>query len=322
MDGLVSVIIPIYKVEKYLRQCIDSVIDQTYRDVEIILVDDGSPDACPMICDEYAEKDTRVKVIHKENSGLSDARNAGFAIATGEFIYFLDSDDYLTHEAIETMVSEANDSNADFLFFDAMILVEDGFVLDQNKDIRKKSYSDSTGPLMLKKLVDNREFRSAVQYLFIRKKTLETLDLKFFSGILHEDILFTVQLYLYSGLVRHVAKVLYCRRNRAGSIINMKKNTNHFMGRYTGFVEFAKQYNDSELEPLQRNLLRYFMRRNFDITLTIYYGLSKADRASVVNERKELVRVAREMNYLSSKKVRLICINPYMHFIMRKLLSK
>ena len=86
MNDLVSVIIPVYKVEPYLRECLDSVINQTYRNLEIILVDDGSPDGCPKICDEYAERDFRVKVIHKENGGLSDARNKGIDIATGEYI--------------------------------------------------------------------------------------------------------------------------------------------------------------------------------------------------------------------------------------------
>ena len=89
-----SVIIPIYKVEQYLRQCVDSVLAQTYTDVEIILVDDGSPDSCPAICDEYAKKDSRIKVIHKPNGGLSDARNAGLDMAQGEYVLFLDSDDW------------------------------------------------------------------------------------------------------------------------------------------------------------------------------------------------------------------------------------
>ena len=91
-----SVILPIYKVEKYLCECVDSILNQSFTDYEIILVDDGSPDGSGAICDEYAEKDARVKVIHKVNGGLSDARNAGFAIAQGEYVVFIDSDDYVT----------------------------------------------------------------------------------------------------------------------------------------------------------------------------------------------------------------------------------
>lgn len=105
MNPLISVIVPIYKVESYLRQCLDSIVNQTYTNLEIILVDDGSPDSCPAICDEYAAKDNRIVVIHKENGGLSDARNAGLDICKGEYIYFVDSDDYINKNAIRTLFS-------------------------------------------------------------------------------------------------------------------------------------------------------------------------------------------------------------------------
>ena len=91
----ISVIIPIYNVEKYLKRCIESIIKQTYSNLEIILVDDGSPDGCAKICDEYKNKDERIVVIHKKNGGLSDARNAGLKVATGEIISYIDSDDYV-----------------------------------------------------------------------------------------------------------------------------------------------------------------------------------------------------------------------------------
>ena len=94
-DKLVSVIIPVYKVEKYLPMCVDSVLNQTYQNLEVILVDDGSPDNCPVICDEYAKKDKRIHVIHQKNAGLSMARNAGLDICTGDYITFVDSDDAL-----------------------------------------------------------------------------------------------------------------------------------------------------------------------------------------------------------------------------------
>jgi glycosyltransferase involved in cell wall biosynthesis len=103
MSELVSVIVPIYKVEPYLRPCLDSILAQTYHNLEIILVDDGSPDSCGAICDEYAEKDSRIRVIHKENGGLSDARNAGMDIATGDYYYFVDSDDILPDHSIMIM---------------------------------------------------------------------------------------------------------------------------------------------------------------------------------------------------------------------------
>lgn len=112
---LVSIIIPVYKVENYLRRCVDSVIKQTYDNIEIILVDDGSPDNCPLMCDEYAQKDKRVKVIHKSNGGLSDARNCGMKAATGEYITFVDSDDYVAYNYIEVLVNHAVKNEADIV---------------------------------------------------------------------------------------------------------------------------------------------------------------------------------------------------------------
>ena len=102
---LVTVIVPVYKVEPYLRRCIDSIISQTYHNLEIILVDDGSPDGCPEICDEYAKRDSRIKVIHKKNGGLSDARNVGLGSSSGKYVTFVDSDDWIDNDLIETVMS-------------------------------------------------------------------------------------------------------------------------------------------------------------------------------------------------------------------------
>ncbi len=104
IEPLVSVIVPCYNVEKYLPKCVDSIVGQTYRNLEIILVDDGSPDNCGKICDEYATRDGRIKVIHKENGGLSDARNAAIDVAKGEWLTFVDSDDYVTEDYVETLL--------------------------------------------------------------------------------------------------------------------------------------------------------------------------------------------------------------------------
>ncbi|MCR5769647.1 MAG: glycosyltransferase [Butyrivibrio sp.] len=112
-EPLITVIVPIYHVEKYLHRCIDSIIDQTYRNLEIILVDDGSDDGCPEICDEYAGKDNRIVVIHKENGGLSDARNKGIEIAKGEYLAFVDSDDYIHKDMYQIMMDSLFSSESD-----------------------------------------------------------------------------------------------------------------------------------------------------------------------------------------------------------------
>ena len=105
---LVSIVVPIYNVEKYLGRCVDSIINQTYKNIEIILVDDGSPDGCPKICDQYGKTDRRIKVIHKPNGGLSDARNAGLDVATGEYVTFIDSEDWIEYDTVEKMLHLSN----------------------------------------------------------------------------------------------------------------------------------------------------------------------------------------------------------------------
>ena len=105
MKPRISVILPVYNVENYLKKCIDSVCGQTYKNLEIILVDDGATDSCPQLCDEFAKKDERIRVLHKENGGLSDARNAGAKIATGEYITLVDSDDTIESTYIEYLYS-------------------------------------------------------------------------------------------------------------------------------------------------------------------------------------------------------------------------
>lgn len=108
----ISIIVPVYNVEPYLRRCVDSILAQTLTDFELILVDDGSPDGCPAICDEYAEKDSRVHVIHKENGGVSSARNTGMAVAEGKYFLFCDSDDYVSPQWCETLyVAAEGDPN-------------------------------------------------------------------------------------------------------------------------------------------------------------------------------------------------------------------
>lgn len=116
MKPKVSIIVPVYNVEKYLDRCMESLLNQTLKDIEIILVDDGSPDSCPQMCDEYAKRDSRIKVIHKQNGGLGFARNSGLEIAKGEYVAFVDSDDHIALEMYEELICKANENNYDAVF--------------------------------------------------------------------------------------------------------------------------------------------------------------------------------------------------------------
>lgn len=150
---LVSVIVPIYKVEPYLRRAVDSLVRQTYNKLEIILIDDGSPDKCPAICDEYASMDNRIKVIHKSNGGLSDARNYGLNAASGNFLTFLDSDDYLSQDAIETMMTHMLTSGADIVCCSTNIIDNENNVYDYMRC--EKNFTES-GTQIAKRLFEDK----------------------------------------------------------------------------------------------------------------------------------------------------------------------
>ncbi len=132
MNHLVSVIVPVYNVEKYIDRCIDSIVNQTYENLEIILVDDGSLDDCPKICNRWARKDKRVKVIHKKNGGLSDARNVGLEAANGEYIMFVDSDDWISLEMAEKMLAGILENDADMAICQFFVAYSDGTIEEPN----------------------------------------------------------------------------------------------------------------------------------------------------------------------------------------------
>lgn len=222
-----SVIIPIYKVEQYLRQCIDSVLAQTYTDFEIILVDDGSPDGCPAICDEYADKDSRIKVIHKPNGGLSDARNAGLDAAKGEYVIFLDSDDYYrNNDFLESIAAATDGGSKDAVFFQRTVFF-DGI---DRPDMHLPSYNLewnklSTGELLLQLAAHDRMDASACMKAS-KRQILQQNELYFRKGMFCEDIEWFSRYILYINSVALVNKPDYYYRKRAGSITATLKEKN------------------------------------------------------------------------------------------------
>lgn len=177
MNSLISVIVPVYKVEKYLDKCVGSIVNQTYQNLEIILVDDGSPDNCPKMCDAWAEKDNRIQVIHKKNGGLSSARNAGLDLCSGDYICFADSDDWLDADMISDMQSLAEKANADVVMCDFYIEKTDGeceIITTESRCFEKEEalyfyLIDKIRPEVCNKmykasLTDNLRFDEAIKY--------------------------------------------------------------------------------------------------------------------------------------------------------------
>lgn len=129
MNALVSIVVPVYKVEQYLDRCVNSIVSQSYERLEIILVDDGSPDNCPALCDAWAKKDARIRVVHKSNQGLGEARNSGLCEATGKYIFFFDSDDYIAFDTVEKCIRAAEENNADTVVYGRNNVYPDGHVV-------------------------------------------------------------------------------------------------------------------------------------------------------------------------------------------------
>ena len=154
----ISIVVPIYKVEQYLDKCVNSLINQTYKEIEIILVDDGSPDRCPEMCDKYAQEDTRIKVIHKVNGGLSDARNYGLKESLGDYVLFVDSDDYIDVETCEKFISIIEDNRPD-------IVVGNAYRLENNKKYFMKHTLNTNKKMIRGTEYLKQELKSGTMYM-------------------------------------------------------------------------------------------------------------------------------------------------------------
>lgn len=230
-EPIISIIIPVYKVEKYLDKCVRSVIGQTYSKLEIILIDDGSPDNCPELCDDYALNDSRIKVIHKSNGGLSSARNAGLDIATGDYIAFVDSDDWVENNAYEEMLKLADKSGAEIVCCGAV-------KTDGEKDIEKCFCYYPTGTVCSAKdivrdiLTD--KIGSQVWRALYSRKCWEKL--RFPDGRLYEDIPTTFKAFAKAEKTGFIAEPYYnYRMNLDG--ISHKPNPLTSYHIYLGFKE-------------------------------------------------------------------------------------
>lgn len=309
---LISIVIPIYNVEKYLRQCVDSVLAQTYTNLEIILVDDGSPDGCGAICDEYAWKDRRITVIHKHNGGLSDARNAGFSACNGDYVYFLDSDDTIAETAIDELYHAAEGAGADFVFFDAVSVYENNAGEGSHKAdwyIRKHSYQQDKGYKVLRKLREHSEYRSAVPLTFISTQFIRRYALAFYKGILHEDELYTFLLFLHARCAVHLPRTLYYRLERANSIMSVRKTSRNFEGYCTVFWEILRLYTDGDFESEVKELIRRWAMHMLTTALTLYHKLDATERKESVTNRRAILRAAHSFRYFGSRKIYVLCLN-------------
>lgn len=211
---LISVIVPVYKVEQYLDRCIESIVNQTYRNLEIILVDDGSPDNCPAMCDAWAKKDSRIRVIHKANGGLSDARNAGMAIATGELIGFVDSDDWIAPEMYQLLYENMRQNDSDISACGVQMVWEDG---TEPKVLTKSGSCVLNAEDAMRASIEESWLKQPVWYKLY--KTEQIKDIPFAVGKYHEDVFWSYQAVGRAARVSVFDTPCYFYWQRSGSIM-------------------------------------------------------------------------------------------------------
>lgn len=302
---MVSVIIPVYNVEKYLAECVDSVLGQTYENYEIILVDDGSTDSGGAMCDDYARKDPRIRVIHQANGGLSAARNTGLKAAQGQYVYFLDSDDYIEERTLEHLTALAEREKADVVFFDGFVFFDE---CDEDASvshyIRKAQYEPKKGRNMLLKLLENEEYRTAVPLMLFRKGFLEQNDLWFLEGIIHEDELFTFLVYNADGRVCHCHEQLYARRVRPASIMTASGALRRYDSMQRIYFTLSEQYRSGDAAG---EAARLYMIRTAKSVLGKYHLLSEKDKEDVQQRHRQFKKDVMSHRGFGDMKLKIKC---------------
>lgn len=283
----ISIVIPIYNVEKYLPQCLDSVINQTHQNLEIILVNDGSTDSCGEIGEEYAAKDPRIKVIHKENGGLSDARNAGIKVATGEYIAFIDSDDFVAVDFCEKLLETLLENTADVAECDFLAFENDRDLEKFSTDTKEKIEVFETEAAL--ELLMKEYFKQTVWNKLYRREVLG--DFEFPVGKINEDEFWTYKVFGNAKKIVKIPDVMYFYRQQEGSIM-------------------AQQYSIKRLDGLTALQERIdYMKENFpnleNLAIKIFsfaslWHYQKIDKHSEIDQemiyRKKIVACVKAYN--------------------------
>ena len=323
----ISVIVPIYNVEKYLRQCLDSVIAQTFSDWEMILVDDGSTDRSGIIADEYAAADDRIAVIHEKNAGLSAARNAGIDVACGEYIYFLDSDDYIVENTFEILYNTANNTGVELLVFNGMNFSEDdnGRFIKQELLIEEfKSWKQifTGSELFCRMLEENSLLMCCVPLQFVRRDSILNGAICFREGIVHEDNLYSFILFMSVKSATTIDKVLYMRRIHKGSITNSRVTIKNLEGLNTVYSEVTELSHNLELTEDVRKYVDRYLRFFFMSIVCDYYCLDKKDRKLFSSKFCNLIKLASANNYNNDRTVMIICRFRHIYGLYKRILSR
>lgn len=317
----ISIIVPVYKVENYIHQCVDSILSQTFRDFELILVDDGSPDGCPAICDEYAKMDSRVKVIHKENGGLSSARNAGLDAAKGEYIAFVDSDDWIREDTLAVLLARQQQTGADMVLFNILPVYppeHSGYVRPVTP-LKEEILTQSQMADCL--AAEHNWYYCVACNKLYRCRIFDSL--RFPVGYIHEDEAVVHRVIGQCDSIATTPEVLYFYRQTPGSITGsgLRIQTTDKLYAYADRIGFAADRN-------WQRLLEVTMTAYIDAFLKLYYHFPRTEENAGYFERMEnglketLPRLLREKSVPLRHKLYLLAIriNPDVYSTLKRLI--
>lgn len=275
--SLISIVVPVYKVERYLDECVESLLAQTYPETEIILVDDGSPDGCPAICDGYASRYDNIRVVHKSNGGLSSARNAGIDAATGEYLMFVDSDDVILPEMAQELYDAISNADAQIA---GSSLVSFGNTRKLTKMLPE--YTEFSGDEALCAMLDRRIDQSSCTKIYLKSAVGDT---RFPEGVTNEDFPFLACLYRKCDKVVYLPKGYYLYRLTPGSI------TYSFTPSYFDILHnmenVAPLMDNAELEKSYKACL---MRTHIDMAYKIVRNKKKSEFRNNYVKSRDFVR--------------------------------
>lgn len=296
----ISVIVPIYKVEAYLDKCVQSIVDQTYTNLEIILVDDGSPDRCGQMCDVWAEKDSRIRVIHKENGGLSDARNAGLAVATGQLVSFIDSDDWIDPEFLQTLYEALKQNDAQIAECGIRLVDGEGRVLSR----RGPGKSETIGKIeALRRLVLEDGIYQTVWNKLYRRDVIG--DILFEKGKYNEDDFWTYQIFDRIERLALVERPMLNYLQRGGSIMGQGYSLKRLDGLEARYLRWQYLQKYEELACLTRQHYMFDCMWQLQCALRLLQGEDRRTAVkAILNRKKQTPKVA-QRNLIVNTKYRI-----------------
>lgn len=282
----VSFIIPVYKVEPYLAECVESILAQTYKDFEIILVDDGSPDSCPALCDAWAQNNINIKAYHKENGGLSDARNYGVERASGEYVIFIDSDDkWLESDSLEKLVSIANEDNYDFIQFNCCYWYKNGS-LNKWTSYSSKLEETTNSSCIIIELIKSGTFPMSAWMKMIKRDFLLHNSLTFEKGIINEDVPWMINLLDKSNKARFVNLYIYAyRQNIIGSITN-SFSKKKYLDIFFNMEREIKLLPNRSFSLKAKEALKSFIAYQYCILLGSLHNFDRKTKVDLYNKLK------------------------------------